>query len=272
MTVYADVLVITNFIVDYFLLAVTGKIIKRKARLWRQLLSSFSAALYSLIIFVPLHNKAVEFLINIAMSYTVCLLCFGFNSIKRFIFSGAVFLAVSFSYAGAMLALFYIFKPYGMVINNSVVYFNISPLFLIVFSLFAFLVFSAFTFLFGRKNRTAKDCLVTLTFSGITAGFKGIIDSGNGVKDAFIGSPVIIADKKKAFSAFGELTAEKYPQKYRLIPCKTVSGEILLEGFRCEDGKITTENSVVNLIKPVIAISKTPLCDCEAIVNPDDCD
>ncbi|MBR6903103.1 MAG: sigma-E processing peptidase SpoIIGA [Clostridia bacterium] len=272
LTVYADILIITNFIVDYFLLAITGRVTRRKPPLWRQLSSAFAAALYSLIIFLPLHNKAVELLLNIAVSYAVCFLCFGFESFRRFIFSGAVFLTVSFSYAGAMLAISHIFKPYGMVINNSVVYFNISPLFLIIFSVLGFLIFSLFSIIFSKRNGTAKKCFVTLAFCGIKADFNAIIDSGNSLTDPFLQSPVVILDKNKAFSVFGQMSAEKYPEKYHAIPCGTVSGKVLLDGFRCESGKIITENKTINLTHPIIAISKMPLCDCEAIVNPLDCD
>lgn len=272
MTVYADILIITNFIVDYFLLTVTGRATKRKPPLWRQLVSAFAASLYSLVIFLPLHNKLLELLLNIAVSYAVCFLCFGFESFRRFIFSGAVFFAVAFSYAGAMLAIFYIFKPYGMVINNSVVYFNISPLFLIVFSVIGFFIFSLFSTVFSRRNTAAEKCFITLVFCGIKADFNAIIDNGNSLTDPFLQSPVIIADKNKAFSVFGQMSAEKHPERYRAIPCGTVSGEVLLDGFRCDSGKIITENKTINLTRPIIAISKTPLCDCEAIVNPADCD
>lgn len=272
LTVYADILIVTNLIIDYFLLAATGKIIRRKPKLLRHLISSFAAAVSTLIIFLPQQSKTIEFLFRLAISYIICLLCFGFHSFRRFLYSGAVFFAVTFCYAGAMIAVWYIFKPYGMVINNSIVYFGVSPLFLIAFSVLGFLIFSLVSSILGRRNKSAEECFVTLTFRGVNADFRAIIDSGNSLTDAFSKNSVIIADKGKTDRVFGELSLQKYPERYRVIPCSTVSGEELLDGFRCDGGKIILKEKIIKLSHPILAVSKTPMRDFEAIVNPEDCE
>ncbi len=271
MVIYADILIVTNFIVDYFLLAITGKIMKRHPRIIRRIISSLFAALGALTIFLPEQNAVLRLLFRLSFSVLICILYFGYEGIRRLIFSSLIFLAVTTCFAGSMIALWYIFKPSGMVINNSVVYFDISPLFLIGFSVIGFLIFSLFSFLFAQNHKTAKRCSVTLTFCGKIGNFSAIIDSGNSLSDSFTGRPVIIADGKKAISYFGELSPERYREKYRAIPCGTVSGNGILDGFRCDCGKIITENKTLKLIEPILAISKTPLTDCEAIVNPLDC-
>lgn len=272
LTVYADILIITNLIIDYFLLAITAGVIGRSPPLIRQLSASLLASFSTLIIFLPQQHKLVEIGFRIVLSYIICLVCFGFGNLRRSLLAGAVFFIVTFAYAGGMMAIWYIFTPHGMAINNSVVYFNISPLFLVFFSVLAFLLFSLFSFLFARRHKTAKDCYVTVTFCGKKADFKGIIDSGNSLSDVFSQSPVIVADYSAFHRTFESLSAEKYPHRYRAVPCSTVSGTRLLDGFRFDSGKIITENKAINLTNPIIAISKTPLLDCEAIVNPDDCE
>ncbi len=271
MVIYADILIITNFIVDYFLLSVTGKITKRLPRLSRRILSALFAASGALIIFLPEQNAVLRLLFRLLFSILICLINFGYESVRRLIFSALVFLAVTTCFAGSMIAFWYIFSPPGMVINNSVVYFDISPIFLIVFSVIGFLIFTLFSFIFGQKSKVAKRCSVTVTFHGRTAEFNAIIDSGNSLTDSFTGRPVIIADKKEAVARFGELSPEIYKDKYRAIPCGTVSGTSVLDGFRCDAARITTEDKTFNLSEPILAISKTPLTDCEAIVNPLDC-
>ena len=169
------------------------------------------------------------------------------------------------------LAFWYILKPPGMVINNSVVYFDISPVFLIAFSVAGFLIFTVLSSLLSRRSKTAGKCEVTLIFRGKEARFEGVIDSGNSLTDNFTQRAVIIIDGKNAEKHFGKLDREANADRYRAVPCGTVTGTTLLDGYRCESGKIISGDKTFSLDKPVMAISKSPLCDCEAIVNPLDC-
>lgn len=272
MTVYADILILTNFIVDYFLLAVTARITSRKPPLWRSVAAAFSAAFGTLIIFLPEQNLFSEITVRLLFSIIICLIAFGYKSIRRLLYASLTFFAVTFCYAGAMMALWYILKPSGMAIRNSVVYFDISPVFLIVFSVLGFLIFTFISTVFAKRHKRAAPCFVTLEFCGKSADFAAIIDSGNSISDPFSGGAVVITDREKCRRAFGELTAESFPQRYRAVPCVTVSGNTLLDGFRCESGRIITETKTTDLKNPVMALSAAPLCDCEAIVNPKDCD
>ena len=272
MTVYADILILTNFIVDYFLLAATAKITKQKPPLWRSFSAAFLAALSTLIIFLPQQNPILEAAARFAICLAVCLMAFGYKGIRRLFSVSLVFFAVTFCYAGSMMALWYICKPPGMAIRNSVVYFDISPVFLIAFSVAGFFISTVFSYLFARRHKRAEPCFVTLDFCGKKADFNAIIDSGNSLSDPFSGGAVIVVDGKKCRRVFGDIDPRTYPQKYRAVPCSTVSGNRLLDGFRCDGGKIITENRTIPLHNPVMAIAKTELLDCEAIVNPDDCD
>ncbi len=271
MTVYADILVLTNFIVDYFLLKITARAVKRAPKLKRLLAASFAAALSSLAIFLPEQNFFAEMLLRAALCVLICLICFGYISPRRLAVTSLVFFTVTLCFAGGMLALSYVLKPRGAVIRNSVVYFDISPLYLICFSVVGFLFFSAFSSFIAARSKRAKTCFVTLDFCGVKGDFKAIIDSGNSLCDPIGANAVIIADKKRVQAIFGELTPEAFADRYRAVPCGTVSGAGILDGYRCERGTIITENETFSLNRPILAISRTPLCDCEAIVNPLDC-
>ena len=272
MIVYADILVLTNLIVDYFLLAATAKITNRKPPLWRSLSAASLAALGTLIIFLPEQNTFSEIILRLIMSTVICFVAFPYRNIRRLLAETLTFFAVSFCYAGGMTAFYYIMKPSGMAIKNSVVYFDISPVFLICFSVAGFFLSFLYSLVFSRRNKSAGHCFVTLSFGGKKADFSAVIDTGNSLKDPFGGGAVIIGDREKCRRVFGDLTPEKYPQKYRAIPCGTVLGNSVLDGFRCEDGKIITKEKTVTLQNPTLALSAAALCDCDAIVNPADID
>lgn len=270
MTVYADVLVVLNLIVDYFLLSLSAHILKRYVSVWRMVLSAMIGAFSSLYIFLPELHIAVEMLLKTAVCLLMCLSAFGFSNLKSFLRSLFVITAVSFIYGGAMIAIWYIFKPSGMIINNSVVYFNISPVFLILFSLSAYI-----GIIFARKiiERTAEyseSCDIELISDNNKTSVKAIIDTGNSVEDVFSLSEIIVVDESVVSSVFdGYPLSNSLKHRYRVIPTNTVSGTTLLEGYRCDKARIYLNGKNIELKSPILAVSKTPIKDgFNAIVNP----
>ena len=269
MTVYADVLFITNFIVDYFLIKLTAKITHTNYKTVRILLASFFGGITALYIFVPNVNTVLDILIKLLIAFAVTFITFDFKGIKPFLRNTAVFFAVSFGFAGGMLAIWHIAKPNGMVINNSVVYFNISPILLIAFSVATYFI-TALIRHFLSKNQADKDIVKIQFFlkESMTEG-KALIDSGNSLCDAFGMSEIIITDKKISdFLLKNESESEK-KKRYRAIPCNTVSGSEILDGFRIDKAIIIENGNKNEIVRPIIAISKTKISnEIDAIINP----
>lgn len=272
MVVYADILLAVNLIVDYFLLKVTLKILKITPKTYRLILASILGAVFSLYIFLPKSPVLVEFSVQFIMNSLMMLLCVGFRSLKSFMRSVITMFCVTCIYGGIMIAVWQVFKPKGMVINNSVVYFNISPLILILFTVAGYFIYLAFSKIFAIASKTAKRCNITLYALGKSVGATAIIDTGNSLTDIFSGSEIIISDKAVAITLFGTTDIEKDPllaTRYRTIPCETVSGKGIMEGFRCDMGEIYLEDKIISLNNPILAISKTPIKeDYSAILNP----
>ncbi len=272
MIVYLDVLIFLNTLVDYFLLLATAKLIGEKTKTFFVVIASFLGGLSSIYIFFPKQLNIVEFFYKTAVAALLSLICFKWRGIRHFLKCTAIFLAISCVYGGIMFALWQIFKPYGMVINNSVVYLSISPLQLVVFSVLGYIAFSVFFKIFKRSNPSAERCTVKVNADGKEILLEAIIDTGNSIEDIFSDSDVIIADKDKVTSLFGSLEtaiAGKNASRYRILPCSTVSGDSTLEGFRCEKATVKTSEKTIDLHKPILAVAKTPLKDdYNAIINP----
>ena len=272
MVVYADVLVFLNFIVDYFLLKISSKILKVNPKLHFMLLSSLLGAVFSLYIFFPKSHVIIEFFIRFAMSAIMVLVCFGFKNFKFFLKSAGVFFGVTCLYAGVMIALWQILKPAGMVINNSVVYFNISPLVLIGSAVIGYIIYAICINFFAADSKVAQRCEILIFAESRKVSATAIIDTGNSLVDAFQNSEIIIADKAVVTAVFGNIDItqnEVLKQRYRAIPCATVSGMDILDGFRCDKVQISLQNKKLILKKVIIAVSKTPLKeDYSVILNP----
>ncbi len=267
MTVYADILMLVNFVVDYFLISISCHFLHKRPRFWRLLLSAAIGGIFSLYIFLPQTNFFFQMLIHIFMCGVLCFIAVGFGDIKTFFRSVAVLFCVNFTYSGAMIAVWLIFKPYGMVINNSVVYFNISPLFLILFSVLGYFVVLLARRLLKRTFSQDTYCNVALCCGDKTLKLCGIVDTGNSITDVFGISQIFITDDEIVNLLLGE--EKKNPTRYRKIPYQTVSGEGLLDGYRIDEATVFYGKKSYNFKSPIAAVSKAPLVDTQIIVNPE---
>ena len=267
MTVYADILILVNFIVDYFLLRLASRFVHKKPRLWRLLLGAAAGGVFSLYIFLPQTNFLIQSAVQILMCIILCLVTFGLGDIKTFFRNAAVLFVVNFAYSGAMIAVWLIFKPYGMVINNSVVYFDISPLFLIFFSVIGYFVVLLLRKLLKKTFSQNTYCDVAVSCGNHSLKLSGIVDSGNSLTDVFGLSQVFITEQTVIDSLLGE--EKQNPARFRKIPCSTVAGERLLDGYRIDGAVILYNNKKYDFKNPVLAVSTTPLIDSKIIVNPE---
>ncbi len=269
MAVYADILVAVNFIVDYFLLLLCGRFLHSSPRLWRRLSGSALAAVSSLTIFLPSLNPLAELLLRAVIAAAVTLATFGFGDFRRFCRAFFCFFAVSFGFAGAMLALWYVARPNGMVIHNSAVYFDVSPIFLIGFSVVGYFLASILRRLFSKNAPLATACTVTLFYKEKQLTLRAIVDSGNSVEDVFGSGEVIIVEPSVCERLFGASPKTTAQNRYRAVPCSGATGTALLEGYRCDRALIECDGKSFYLPSPIAAAAKTALGgDYEAIINP----
>lgn len=272
MVVYVDVLLVVNLIVDFFLLKITFKLLRVNPKPIRVLISVLLGAVSSLYIFFPESTAFIDITVQLIISSLMMLSSLGFKSLKYFLRAVGVFFAVTCVYGGIMTALWQVLKPKGMVINNSVVYFNISPLVLIVSTVSGYFLYLFLSKILALPSKTAKRCSLTLYALGKSVGLTGIIDTGNSITDILSNGEIIIVDKAVVMSLLGTediLSDTVYATRYRTVPCETVMGRSLLDGFRCDMGEIRFEDKVIPLNNPIIAISKTPIKEnYSAILNP----
>lgn len=270
--VYADVLIFLNFVVDYFLLSLTSKILNIKPKLFRVILGSIAGGLSSLYIFLPKQSTLLEFLFKIAVSMLLVIISFKYESVKHFFRSSVVLFLVTCGYGGVIFAVWLIFKPQGLVINNSQIYFNISPTILVLFSVIGYFAFIIFSKIFAKNSKFSEKCQIEVFAENKKIELTAIIDTGNSIEDPFGKSDIIITNKKQIELLFGILEPkiiEKLKARFRILPCSTVSGYDTLEGFRCDRAKIIQKTNEIIIDKPILAISKVKLDDgYNAIINP----
>lgn len=233
-------LICLNLIINYFILVSVGRLLHRKVRQLRLILGALLGACCSLIILLPPMNSILSFGIKLAVSLLICLISFKFSGIKALLKNTTAFFMMSFLFCGIMIALWFTFTPRGMVINNSTVYFNISPLVLIVSSLITYCIARIICRITGQKKPKELYYDIKIDYHSSSAMIKGKLDTGCSLVEPFSGSPVIVCNKDKIRSIIPEnileyekcLTLSGSPERTRLIPYNTISGEGLLPCFK----------------------------------------
>ena len=237
-------------------------ICRESTKRWRMLPGSFMGGAYSLCIFLPELPTAVSVALRAAFLLAVTLCVFGFGNKKRFFRLFACLCAVSFLFAGAVLGIWLVFKPRGLVIRNSGVYLDIGFLPLVLFSAAIYLTVTVFMRFFSRSTRDNCACTVSVQCNDKTLSLKGIIDTGNTLTDSFTGKSVSIVDRATAFLLFDEKTAEciftgNLPEGMHLTVSNTVGGEGLLPVFTAEKMRVTTDTGFAEIQNSALAVSKT---------------
>ena len=246
-TVYLDILLCLNLFINYFILLAASKFTKLSPKRRRIVLGAAFGALCSLIILLPPLHSVLNFGIKMLVAAGTVFLTFGRQPFKVFLKNFAAFLLISFCFGGAMIALWFAFTPKGMVINNGAVYFNLSPLVLIVSTLICYLVLRLVSRLSGLEAPQKVICRVRLAAeNGRRAEFFGKLDTGSSLVEPFSQSPVIVVD----FNPIKDIVPESikeyflvkcaagsegaYPSSsgVRFVPFQSIGGEGILPAFK----------------------------------------
>lgn len=224
-TVYVDVLIFINTVLDYAVLVTAQKLLKRDVRLWRLLLGAFAGALFALTIFIGKGGTLLPLLIRILSSAAVTMIAFGFHSGKEYLKATAVTLAASAFYCGVMILFYQLVRPPNMLIYNDIVYLQVDPLLLLLLTGVIYVLLLLLHKLFFER---IKNTVVSLRFTVDDREFSciGKIDTGCNVVEPFSSSPVIIADN----SVF--TVAEDSVR--RVIPYTTLTGSSLLYAVKAD--------------------------------------
>lgn len=245
MVVYADVLIILNLYINFFLIKSTALITRRDISAKRCVAAALIGALGALVILLPELPFLVTMLIKLAMGALITFAAFGKQNPSDFAVCALFFLVISFTYAGIMMALWTFAAPFGMVWSNGTAYFDIPIAALALFTAAAYLIVKLARTFSDNRLHCNKLCRVKIAANGAEATLSGLSDTGNEACDVFSGKPVLICELSKALpvipSDIRDYLGGKTPEGIRLIPCSTVTGNSLIPVFKPDsvtiDGK-----------------------------------
>lgn len=276
-TIYIDILIGTNIIINYFILLAVTKFSGFEPPIKRKILGSVFGAICSLMIFLPEIPFFINLILKLAISSVIILLTFGYHNTKSFIKNISLFYFISFCFCGLMLFVWFITTPRGMVVKNSVVYFNISPMVMIITTVLSYFVIRLISRITEKQNCKMEICKIKLINNNRFCEFYGKIDTGNTLCEPFSQSPVIVVNenavKEIAEDEFEKLLNLSEPENtlknnYRLIPFNSVGGKGLLPAFVPKEVYI---NNTYCRKRVYVAVCKNNILNGEikAMINPE---
>ncbi len=256
MIVYGDILFILNMTVDYLLLSLCEVIQKRKTTLFRRLLAAILGGISSFYIFLDVKSLLADIAFRAAVSFLLTFAAFGREKIFR---SAAILLVLSLLQSGAVGFVSELFKLSAVFVSGTVIYADISPLFLIGFS-FVFYLAVSLVFRITKNRIPIEFCTVRLRLRDRCSEFRALVDSGNSLSDPFSDSEIFIIDKG-SFESFFNCTQDEAFEgenktRFRLVPLKTVKGSGVLKGIRLDTAELKTEKLSIEVKKPLLALSE----------------
>jgi len=232
--IYVDVLIAVNVFIDFMLIVCTRKFLHIKVKYIRMILGSILGGILSLVALLPSIIFPVNIAVDIISAALIIFASFGICSIKTFIKRIAVYFSLAFSFCGIMLGIYTAFKPKGMAIYNDIVYFNISPVLLIILTVICYYI----QYIIRRltKGEDGYDiCNIEVIIKENSYSFPAKVDTGCNLKEPFSGDYVIVVEN---------LLIDNYSpsdNNSRIIPFESLGGCGIIRGFKPDEIKIDGE-------------------------------
>lgn len=244
--VYADLLFLVNFSMDFLCLFVTARLLRRPFIIWRGMIASAMGGVYSVAVLFVRMNTLLGLIADLGFCVLMCLCAYGIKDKRtsEFLLHTTVYFGVSIGTGGCMTAMYSLLNrldlPLGEVEKNP------DGISVWLFGLLA--VISGCVALLGGKTfkniSTDTISAIKISYGGAELNVRGMTDTGNLLKDPISGKPVIMIDSRALVGVIsgtaiecalrGDITglmAENGSCKARLIPIHTASGSSMVCAF-----------------------------------------
>lgn len=267
MTIYIDVVLIENLIMNYIILFTTGLILKLKIQPIRILIASLLGAIYSIIAYAGVLKIYSSFILKIVLSVLIVYIAFNPQSVKKMWKDLLIFYLTSFVFGGAAFALIYIVKPQDIIMKNGL-FLGTYPLKTVMLgAVIAFIIIiTAFSIVKSKISKKDMFCEIEIKINNQIIRTKAMIDTGNMLKEPITNTPVVVVEHTLLyecipkeilnnleniiggdFEKVPEQIKEKYISKLKLIPFSSLGKQNgMLLGIKPQYIKKMQEEEQIN--------------------------
>lgn len=224
-TIYADVLFVLNFAVDFICICFSLYVCKLNRKAIPIIISSSIGGIYSILfLFLKENEYFLQLVIHISVLILICAISTPSKDVKTVLKVSAVFFGISGLCGGIITSVFSFAGKYY--IFGGGIYADVTFTELII--TVALLSISAIPFFVKTKNKiNVKTVSVSISFQGRQSNFDALIDSGNLLRDPISNDGILLVKDKKLRDIFTQnqllaikelnVLSESFPTGIRLI-------------------------------------------------------
>jgi len=272
MTIYLDLILLENIIMNYIIILTTGMICKTSIKHIRFFISSLIGAVYAIITYVVnleiYNNQITKILVSICMVY----ISFNPINIKMLFKQIVIFYLTSFCFGGAAYYLLYNISPNLIKSMNGLLIGTYPMKIAILGGILGFFIINI-SFKIIKNKLTKKDMLydIEIFYKDRKSSIKVIFDTGNLLTDPITKTPVLIVESSKLKEIISEKILNKIEDiiygrdvegideeiktRCSIIPFSTIGkNNGIIIGFRPDYIKIYTEEGEETRKKVIVGI------------------
>lgn len=293
MTIYIDVVLIENLIMNYIILLATGLILKIKIKHIRLIIGSLLGAIYTIIGYMGILEIYSSFILKIILSIMIVYIAYYPQTLKKMWKELLFFYLTSFVFGGVAFSLIYIVKPQEIIMKNGL-FLGTYPLKTVILgAIVAFvIIITAFKIIKSKISKKDLICEITVEIEGKKIITKALIDTGNMLKEPITNTPVVVIEHTLLYDVipkeilnhleeiiggdFKEIPEEiknKYVSKLKLIPYSSLGKQNgMLLGIKAKKliivkGEEKEKNEKENIILGIYDKSLTKKGEYRAIIG-----
>ena len=292
MTIYIDIIIVENLIMNAIILYATGLIAKCKISFLRIFLASLVGAIYVFLEYIIKINYNLKIILRILLSIIIIFIAFNPQTINKMWKELVLFYLTTFTFGGIATYLIYVLKPEKIVIKNGVFIGNYVIKVIFIGAILGTLIL-VISFKITKSKISKKDLKrkIKITLNNKSILLDALVDTGNMLKEPITGDSVIIVEKNALYTIlpndilknidkilggdFNEISEEiknEYMKKLKIIPFSSLGKQNgMLIGIKPQkveiiDEQIETKN---NAIIGIYNKSLTKRGEYNAIIGPE---
>lgn len=272
-TVYADILFLINFSMDFLCFYISAKLLHRRLPRLRAIFASAFGGVYAVAVLFMGLVPPFELVLDIGVGFLMCISVFAAKKVKlwRLLVSSAVYIGVSAALGGIMTALFNMLNllgfPFGALSESG----DGMPVWLFALLSAASGAATLAGGRFFRKSQSKRTADIEITYKGKTVKLAAICDTGNLLRDPISGKSVVVADVSPlsaalppaiidAVSGSTQSAITSLPKEFakdlRIIPSRTATGDGLLYALTPEKLTVKTPGESPHEVDALFAPAK----------------
>ena len=271
MTIYIDIVLLENLVMNYIILLGTGYIIKARIKHIKLIISSLIGAIYALLAYMEIFPIYANFITKMILAICMIYIAFKPKKIKGLIKELIVFFLVSFSLGGCAFALLYMIKPQEIFVKDGV-HIGVYPLKIALLGGITGFVITYISFKVVKNHITKNEIIYNaiIKIEEKKLEIKVLLDTGNMLKDPITGDTVIIIEKEKLYDILplellnnidnffefdNKVIKNEYQTRLRIIPFTSVGKRNgMMVGIKADYVSIITDIDEIKKDNAIICV------------------